>query len=386
MTDHVTYLDFAATTPLDDNVATAMQNSPFANPSSMHIEGRRSAAAVNVARAQMAQLVGCLPERLIWTSGATESNNLAIMGAARYRAHHGKHLITMRTEHKAVTDTFAALEKDGFRVTWLQPESDGTLALDSLQAAFCDDTQLVSIMHVNNETGVIQDIESIGSACRQRGILLHTDAAQSVGKLPVQLHDWPVDLMSLTAHKFYGPQGVGALYVADRPRCNLLPVMFGGGQEKRLRPGTLPVHLIVGAGAAARLARTDMVTDHAHVVELSQRLWQGIEKIPGVLRNGSSTRAYPGIVNVSVAGVEGESLMLALEPLCVASGSACNSSSGESSAVLRALGRSDELAQSAIRFSFGRGTTTADIDMAIARMQWAIGHLRQIATPRTMGP
>lgn len=379
MTEKIAYLDFAATTPLDERVASAMQQSPFANPSSIHIAGRQSAAAVATARAQLAELTGCSPDRLVWTSGATESNNLAIIGAARYRAHHGKHLITMRTEHKAVTDTFAALEKEGFRVTWLQPDDHGILDVAKLQAAICDDTQLVSIMHVNNETGVIQDIAGIGEVCREHGILLHTDAAQSVGKLPIDLNVWPVDLLSLTAHKFYGPQGVGALYIANRPGCNLLPIMFGGGQEKRLRPGTLPVQLIVGAGAAASVARTDMATDHARVVELGLRLMHGIEKIPGVLRNGHATKTYPGIVNVSVENVEGESLMLALEPLCVASGSACNSSSGESSAVLRALGRSDQLAQSAIRFSFGRGTTTAEIDMAVSRMQSAVAHLRKIA-------
>lgn len=379
MTEKITYLDFAATTPLDERVASAMRQSPFANSSSMHIAGRQSAAAVATARARLAELTGCSPDRLVWTSGATESNNLAIVGAARYRAHRGRHLITMRTEHKAVTDTFAALEKDGFRVTWLQPDRHGILAIADLQAAICDDTQLVSIMHVNNETGVIQDIAGIGEVCHERGILLHTDASQSVGKLPINLSDWPVDLLSLTAHKFYGPQGVGALFVANRPDCNLLPIMFGGGQEKGLRPGTLPVHLIVGAGAAADLARKHMLADHAHVHELGKRLLQGIAKIPGVLRNGSSTMTYPGIVNVSIEHVEGESLMLALEPLCVASGSACNSLRGESSAVLRALGRSDELAQSAIRFSFGRGTTAAEIDFAIARLRSAVAHLRQIA-------
>jgi cysteine desulfurase len=373
------YLDYAATTPLDERVVDAMQASGFANPSSIHVAGRASAAAVAHARKQIADLLNTSPDQLVFTSGATEANNLAIIGAARFRAHRGKHLITMPTEHKAVSDTFAALEKEGFEVTRLSPGDEGVLSIDSLADAIRGDTQLVSIMHVNNETGVLQDIDEIGRICRAQDVLFHTDAAQSVGKYALDLEQLPVDLLSLTAHKFYGPQGIGALYIADRPGCGVLPLMFGGGQEKRLRPGTLPVQLVVGAGAAAAAAASDMLQDHNLCLELRERLMQGVRKIPGVLRNGALNNSYPGILNISVEGVEGESLMLALGPICVASGSACNSTSGESSYVLRALGRNDELAQSAIRFSFGRGTTLADIDVAIDRLQWAVAHLRNIA-------
>jgi cysteine desulfurase len=378
------YLDFAATTPIDPRVADAMQSclSPggtFANPASIHIAGRESAALVEKARQRLADLLGADPRCLIWTSGATESDNLAIIGAASYRAHRGKHLITMPTEHKAVTDTFAHLQKSGYDVTWLKPDADGLLSIDELESSIRDDTQLVSIMHVNNETGVIQDIRSIGELCHARDILFHTDAAQSVGKLPLDLGELPIDLLSLTAHKFYGPQGIGALFIADRPGCQVLPILHGGGQERRLRPGSLPVHQIVGTGTAAEIARQDMANDLAHVTSLRDRLWQGIKTLPGILRNGSAEHSYPGILNISVPGVEGESLMLGLEPVCAASGSACNSTSGESSFVLRALGRDDALAQSAIRFSFGRTTTNDEIDIAIERYHWSVNHLLSIA-------
>jgi len=378
------YLDFAATTPIDPRVAEAMQSclspgGPFANPASIHIAGRESAALVEKARQRLADLLGADPRCLIWTSGATESDNLAILGAASFRAHRGKHLITMPTEHKAVTDTFAHLEKSGYGITWLKPDADGLLSIDELESSIRDDTQLVSIMHINNETGVIQDIGRIGELCRARDILFHTDAAQSVGKLPLDLGEAPIDLLSLTAHKFYGPQGIGALYIADRPGCRVLPILHGGGQERRLRPGSLPVHQIVGAGTAAEIARQDMANDLAHVSTLRDRLWQGIKTLPGILRNGSEDHSYPGILNISVQGVEGESLMLGLEPVCAASGSACNSTSGESSFVLRALGRDDALAQSAIRFSFGRTTTNDEIDVAIERYRWSVDHLLSIA-------
>jgi cysteine desulfurase len=316
---------------------------------------------------------------LIWTSGATESVNLGIIGAARFRSNRGKHLVTMPTEHKAVTDTFQALEREGFEVSYLMPDTDGLLALDEFEAAIRDDTQLVSVMHVNNETGVIQDIRRIGEHCRQRDILLHVDAAQSVGKLPIDLSVLPVDLLSLTAHKLYGPKGVGALYMADRPGCHVLPLFHGGGQERGLRPGTLPVHQIVGLGAAASLARSRQVEDLVHLQGLAARLWAGIGNIPGILRNGSETESFPGILSVSIEGIEGESLMLALEPLCVGSGSACNSINREPSTVLQALGRDDALAQSAIRFSFGRDTTNDEIDLAIGCYADAIVHLRAIS-------
>ena len=384
MSETAVYLDHAATTPIDPRVAAAMQaclspGGAFANPASIHMSGRESSAVVEQARQRLADLLVTDPRCLIWTSGATESDNLAIIGAARFRAHRGKHLITMRTEHKAVTDTFAHLGLSGYDVTWLKPGSDGLLAMEDLEAHIRQDTQLVSVMHVNNETGVIQDIRRIGEICRARDVLFHTDAAQSVGKLPLDLSELPVDLLSLTAHKFHGPQGIGALFIGDRPGCRVLPMLHGGGQERRLRPGSLAVHQIVGAGAAADIARVEMTDDFAHVSALRDRLWRGIQDLPGILRNGNADQSHPGFLNVSAQGVDGESLMLGLEPVCAATGSACNSTSGESSYVLRALGRDDALAQSAIRFSFGRTTSRDDIDVAIERYRWAVGHLRSIA-------
>jgi len=382
-TPHPVYLDDAATTRLDPLVADVMcaclsEGGTFANPASIHIAGRASHALVERARRQVADLLHTIPRTLIFTSGATESDNLAIAGAAHFRAYRGRHLITMPTEHKAVADCFAALERQGFEVSWLDPDRDGLLAASVLEAAIRKDTQLVSVMHVNNETGVIQDLHAIGECCRRHGVLFHCDAAQSAGKLPIDLSELPVDLLSLTAHKFYGPQGIGALYVADRPECHIQPLMHGGGQERRLRPGTLAVHQIAGFGAAAAIARERQSADLAHVRRLNERLWSGIKAVPGIARNGTRAHTFPGILNVSVTGIEGESLMLALSPLCVASGSACNSQSGESSYVLRALGLDDRLAQSAIRFSFGRFTQESEIDFAIARYIAAVSHLRGI--------
>ena len=382
MKSNPVYLDYAATTPLDPAVAEAMQDAAdgvLANASSIHLEGRRAAALVERAREQLGALLHAPPDRLLWTSGATESDNLAIQGAARFRAYRGRHLVSMPVEHKAVLETFKALENQGFEVSWLSPGPDGLLDLVELEAAIRDDTQLVSVMHVNNETGVIQDIRAIGELCRSRDVLFHTDAAQSVGKLAIDLESLPVDLLSATAHKFYGPQGIGALYIADRDGCHVEPLTFGGGQEQRLRPGTLPVQLIVGAGAAAELAAGRRQADLDRVTAFRDRLWGGIADLGGLTLNGAPERCYPGILNVGADGVEGESLMLALEPVCVASGSACNSLSGEPSFVLRALGRSDEEAQSAVRFSFGRMTTEADIDTAIERYRWGVNHLREIA-------
>jgi cysteine desulfurase len=285
-------------------------------------------------------------------------------------------------EHKAVTDSFGSLEKHGFEVTWLQPGVDGLVNLDELDAAIREDTQLVSIMHVNNETGVIQDIAAIGGICYRHDVLFHVDAAQSVGKLPLDLAALPVDLLSTTAHKFYGPMGVGALYIADRPGCHVEPVIHGGGQQRGLRPGTLAVPLIAGFGCAAEIARGRMNEDRAHLQALRDRFWEGIRDVEGVLRNGSEDASFPGILNVSVEDIEGESLLLALEPLCVATGSACNSQSNEPSGVLRALGRSDELAQSAIRFSFGRPTTVTDVDFAAQRYRGAVERLRDLSPGR----
>ncbi len=384
MTGEPIYLDYAATTPVDPRVIATMQqclasDGCFANPASIHIKGRQAAAVAGQARKQMAELLNTSAERIIWTSGATESNNLAIQGAAKARAHRGRHLITMPTEHKAVVDTFRALGKEGYEISWLEPDSRGLLPLDTLAATIREDTQLVSVMHVNNETGVIQDIRSIGSLCRQKGVLFHTDAAQSVAKLDIDLSTLPVDLLSLTAHKFYGPQGIGAVYIADMTSGGISPIMFGGGQERRLRPGTLPVHLVAGAGMAAAIARQEMAANARHVETMRDRLWAGISDMAGLTRNSPVDTAFAGILNVSAEGVEGESLMLGMEPVCVASGSACNSTSGESSYVLRALGRDDRLAQSAVRFSFGHTTTGKEIDVAIGRYRRAIDRLRAIS-------
>ncbi len=385
----VVYLDHAATTPVAAEVIEAMRACladplAFANPSSIHVAGRAAAAAEEQARAALAALLGAPPDSLVWTSGATEADNLAILGAAQFRAHRGRHLITMLTEHKAVVDPFRALEKQGFEVTWLKPGATGKLDLDDLAAAIRDDTQLVSVMHVNNETGGYQDVAAIGAVCRARDVLFHCDAAQAVGKVPLDVETMQIDLLSLTAHKFHGPPGVGALYIAPRKGCGVDPQLFGGGQQRRLRPGTLPGHLIVGCGVAARLAAQHQSGDLQHVTRLREALWEGIRQLPGLHLNTDLQDSYPGILNVSAAGVEGESLLLALEPLCVASGSACNSLSGEPSYVLRALGRSDELAQSAIRFSFGRETTLADIEFARDAYINAVTRLRSIA-PQAAG-
>ncbi len=379
------YLDYAATTPVDLQVAEFMagfltREGVFANPSSIHAPGQQAARAVEIAREQLAGLLNVRPADLIWTSGATESDNLAIIGGAHYRGRRGKHLVTMKTEHKAVLDAFAALQREGFEVSYVAPNESGLVSMDVLRAALREDTQLVSIMYVNNETGVVQDIEAIGNICRERDILFHVDAAQAVGKVALDLQALPVDLLSLTAHKFYGPKGIGALYVANRPGCQVEPILFGGGQERRLRPGTLPVHQIVGLGLAAELAASSLQDNWLHMSKLRHRLLAGISQLPGLLVNGDeSERSYPGILNISALGVEGESLMLALAPVCVASGSACNAKNAEPSYVLRALGRDDATAQSAIRFSFGRYTTLAEVDFAAARYCEAIVSLRSIA-------
>lgn len=380
--DPFIYLDYAATTPVDESVAEQIsrcltRDGVFANPSSIHAPGRKAAGIVENAREQVATLLNTSLNSVIFTSGATESDNLAIIGGARYRAHRGRHLVTMRTEHKAVLDAFAALEKEGFEVSYLEPATDGRLATETLESALREDTQLVSIMHVNNETGVIQDISALGSLCRNRDILFHVDAAQSAGKLPLDLAELPVDLLSLTAHKFYGPKGVGALYIADRPGCHVEPLLWGGGQEKRIRPGTIPVHQVAGLGAAAELAVRGLAKNWNHVRDMRRRFLAGIASIDGLLVNGAE--GYPGILNISAPGVEGESLMLALSPVCVASGSACNAKNAEPSYVLRALGRTDLEAQAAIRFSFGRYTTTEEVDEAAARYCEAVSGLRSLA-------
>ncbi len=377
------YLDFAATTPLDPAVAHRMQSvqsQTYFNPSSNHIGGRRSAAVVQDAAEKLAALLNADPASFVWTSGATEANNLAIVGAAKQREHRGRHLVTMRSEHKAVVDVYRQLEKQGFEVTWLLPDPDGCLPVDRFEAALRDDTQLASIMHINNETGVVQDIAKLGAICRERGVLFHVDAAQSAGKVSIDLADWPIDLLSLTAHKFYGPKGIGALYVKNG--TPLLAQMFGGGQQRRLRPGTLPVDLIAGLGEAALVAAASHEDDFRRLSAQKKQLLEGIKDIDGLHVNGALLGAYPGILNVGMEDIEGESLLLALEPLCVATGSACNSQSQEPSYVLRALGQSDRQAQSAIRFSLGRTTSHQDVERAVVIYRNAVEKLRNLAPER----
>ncbi len=376
------YLDYAASTPVDEQVAEFMlecRTTAYANPSSSHLAGRRSQDTIETAAARLGALLNVHPKTLVWTSGATESDNLAIAGAARYRAQRGRHLVTMPTEHKAVTDVFCMLEKQGFEVTWLEPDESGRLDPAQLEAALRDDTQLASIMFVNNETGVIQDIEALGNVCRDNDVLFHVDAAQAVGKVPIDLAALPVDLLSLTGHKFYGPKGIGALYIADRPACHVEPLFFGGGQQRRIRPGTLPSDLIAGLGLASEIAAGRLHEDLAHLATLRASFWDRICDIDGLLVNGDANAGFPGILNVSVADIEGESLLLSLEPLCVATGSACNSQVQEPSYVLRALGRSDLEAQSSIRFSFGRDTTLEEVEFAAEHYVKAIGRLRALA-------
>jgi cysteine desulfurase len=377
------YLDYAATTPLDPDVAACMrgvQERAYFNPSSNHIGGRRSAAVVEGAAEKLAALLNADPASFVWTSGATEANNLAITGTARQRQHRGRHFVTMRTEHKAVVDVFRQLEKQGSEVTWLLPESDGRLPAERFAAALRDDTQLASIMHINNETGAVQDIAKLAAICKERGVLFHVDAAQSAGKVAIDLTDLPVDLLSLTAHKFYGPKGIGALYIKNG--TPLEPQLFGGGQQRRLRPGTLAVDLIAGMGEAAAVAAKSYEDDLKRLSVLKTQLLEGVRDIDGLHVNGPLHGGYSGILNVGVEDIEGESLLLALEPLCVATGSACNSQSQEPSYVLRALGRSDKQAQSAIRFSLGRPTSAEDIDRAVVAYRNAVEKLRELAPER----
>jgi len=381
------YLDYAATTPVDEAVAAAMarclgRDGVYGNAASlMHEPGRRAAAAVDAARTELAALLGARPGELVFTSGATEADNLAVIGAARYFADRGRHLVTTRIEHKAVLDAARRLEREGWEVTWLEPDGEGRIDPASVAAALRDDTVLAAVMWVNNETGVVNDVEAIGRLCRARGVPFHVDAAQAVGKLPIDLARLPVDFLALTAHKFYGPKGVGALYIADRPGVQVQPLLYGGGQERGLRPGTLPVHQIVGLGAAAARAREELPRERARLAELRDRLTAGLTDVDGVLVNGGGAERIPGIVNVSVAGVDGESLFASLEPLAVASGSACNTTSGEPSYVLRALGRDDRLAGASVRFSLGRYTTADEVDRAVGIFTGAVGRLRRIAAP-----
>lgn len=378
------YLDYAATTPVDPRVAELMieclrPEGAHGNPSSGHTFGTRARAMIEKARQQVAAAIGARPECIIWTSGATESDNLAIIGVARFHADRGRHVVTSRTEHKAVIDAFKQLEKEGFEVTWLKPGPDGIVRPEQVREALRPETQLVSLMHVNNETGVIQDVAAIGAICRERGVAFHVDAAQSAGKLPLNVEAMNIDLLSLTAHKAYGPKGVGVLYIRRRPPLGLRPLSYGGGQETGLRSGTLPTHQIVGMGLAFEIGEREREADVARISALRDRLLAGLVAIGGVELNGHPTERVAGVLNVCFHDVEGESLRFGLRELAVSSGSACASGSDEASYVLRALGRSDQLAQSSIRFSLGRFTTEDDVDRAVAIVNREVGRLRALA-------
>lgn len=377
------YLDYSATTPVDPRVVDAMVpylGELYGNPASRsHPYGWTAEDAVETARANVAALIGADPKEIVWTSGATESNNLAIKGAAHFYASKGKHLITLKTEHKAVLDTLRELERTGFEVTYLDPRDDGLLDMDAFKAALRPDTSVVSIMFVNNEIGVIQDVHAIGDLCRANGTVFHVDAAQATGKVAINLAELPIDLMSLCAHKTYGPKGIGALYVRRKPRIRLEAQMHGGGHERGFRSGTLPTHQIVGMGEAFSIAREEMGTENERIRMLRDRLWAGLSTMDEVYLNGSLEQRVPHNLNVSFAYVEGESLIMAIKDIAVSSGSACTSASLEPSYVLRALGRSDELAHSSIRFSIGRFTTEEEIDYTIALLQAKVGKLREMS-------
>ncbi|HFQ5385167.1 TPA: IscS subfamily cysteine desulfurase [Vibrio vulnificus] len=379
------YLDYSATCPVDPRVAEKMvqymtMDGTFGNPASRsHRYGWQAEEAVDTAREQIAELLNADPREIVFTSGATESDNLAIKGAAHFYSKQGKHVITSKTEHKAVLDTCRQLEREGFEVTYLEPESNGLISLSKLEAAMRDDTVLVSIMHVNNEIGVIQDIEAIGELCRSRKIIFHVDAAQSVGKVAIDVQKLKVDLISLSAHKIYGPKGIGALYVRRKPRIRLEAQMHGGGHERGFRSGTLPTHQIVGMGEAFRIAKLDMEKDYQHALALRNRLLDGVKDMEAVTINGDLDQRVPHNLNISFAFVEGESLLMSLKDLAVSSGSACTSASLEPSYVLRALGLNDELAHSSIRFSFGRFTTEEEIDYAIEQIRVAVEKLRDMS-------
>jgi len=377
------YMDYSATTPVDPRVASMMipyLTEKFGNPaSSSHAFGWEAEAAVELAREQVAALVNCDPKEIVWTSGATESNNLAIKGAAHFYQGKGKHIITMRIEHKAVIDTVRELEREGFSATYLDPEPNGLLDLDKFKAALRPDTVLVSVMLVNNEIGVIQDIAAIGEICRDKGILFHVDAAQATGKVAIDLQQLKVDMMSFSAHKTYGPKGIGALYVRRKPRVRIEAQMHGGGHERGMRSGTLPTHQIVGMGEAFRIAQEEMAQENERIRMLRDRLLNGLMAIEEVHINGDMEQRVPHNLNLSFSFVEGESLMMAVKDVAVSSGSACTSASLEPSYVLRALGRSDELAHSSIRFSIGRFTTIEEVDYAIELLKNKIGKLRELS-------
>ncbi|MGD8583010.1 MAG: IscS subfamily cysteine desulfurase [Gammaproteobacteria bacterium] len=382
---HPIYLDYSATTPVDERVAEKMcayltRDGVFGNPASRsHAFGWDAEAAVEEGRKNIASLVGANPKEIVFTSGATESDNLAIKGVAHFYKKNGKHIVTCKTEHKAVLDTCRQLEREGYEVTYLDPEPSGLLDLNKLESALRDDTILVSIMHVNNEIGVIQDIAAIGEICRNRKIIFHVDAAQSPGKVPINLEELKVDLMSFSAHKVYGPKGIGALYVQRKPRVRLEAQMHGGGHERGMRSGTLATHQIVGMGEAFRIANEEMEEENRRILALRNRLWDGLKDMEEVYINGDMDQRIPGNINISFNFVEGESLLMALKDLAISSGSACTSASLEPSYVLRALGRNDELAHSSIRFSIGRFTTEKDVDYTIEHVRTAVNKLRELS-------
>jgi cysteine desulfurase len=384
MTPHFPiYLDYGATTPCDPRVVDAMipwLREHFGNPASRsHAWGWEAEEAVEKARHEVAALIGADPREIVWTSGATESNNLAIKGAAQFYKTRGKHLVTVKTEHKAVLDTMRELERQGFEVTYLDVQEDGLLNLDAFKAALRPDTILASVMAVNNEIGVIQDMTAIGTLCRERGIVFHVDAAQATGKMAIDLATLPVDLMSLASHKTYGPKGIGALYVRRKPRVRLEAQMHGGGHERGMRSGTLPVHQIVGMGEAFRIARVEMAAELERIRGLQKRLFDGLAGIEQTFINGDLTQRVPHNVNISFNYVEGESLIMGVKGLAVSSGSACTSASLEPSYVLRALGRSDELAHSSLRMTMGRFTTSDEIDYAVSVLKDQVSRLRELS-------
>jgi len=377
------YLDYSATTPVDPRVAQKMipyLTEHFGNPASRsHAFGWKAEEAVEEARGHVAALIGADPKEIVWTSGATEGNNLAIKGAAQFYKTKGKHLITQKTEHKATLDTMRELERQGFECTYLEVEENGLVDLKKFAAAIRPDTILASIMMVNNEIGVIQPIAEIGEICRARGVIFHCDAVQAAGKLPIDLATLKVDLLTITAHKMYGPKGIGALYVRRKPRVRIEPQIHGGGHERGFRSGTLPTHQIVGFGEAARLAKLEMATDNERIRALRDKLWRGLSSMEAVVLNGDLERRIPGNLNVSFNYVEGESLIMAIKDIAVSSGSACTSASLEPSYVLRALGRSDELAHSSIRFTLGKYTTAEEIDYAVNLVKTKVAKLRELS-------
>ncbi|VAX10665.1 Cysteine desulfurase =_ IscS [hydrothermal vent metagenome] len=379
------YMDYSATTPVDPRVAEAMckyltPDGDFGNPASRsHHYGWKAEEAVEQARRDVASLINADPREIVWTSGATESDNLAIKGVAHFYRKKGKHIITSKTEHKAVLDSCRQLEREGFEITYLAPEPSGLIDLNKLAAAMRDDTILVSIMHVNNEIGVIQDIAAIGELTRARKILFHVDAAQSAGKIAIDMAEMKVDLMSLSAHKIYGPKGIGALYVQRKPRVRIEAQMHGGGHERGMRSGTLATHQIVGMGEAFRIAKAEMETENQRILALRNRMWDGIKEMEEVYLNGDLAHRVAGNLNISFNYVEGESLVMALKGMAVSSGSACTSASLEPSYVLRALGREDELAHSSIRFTIGRFTTQEEVDTVVADVLKQVARLRDLS-------